>query len=165
MPNRDGVEFFLRHIWPNVRTGGASHFEIVGRTSPSDQRRFADVAGVTWAGYVEDVRGHFAAASCTVVPLRIGGGTRLKILDAWAMGTAVVSTSVGCEGLKVVDGENILIRDDPAEFAAAVRAVLGDATLRQTLQKRGRETAERWYSWTRIGHTLREEYRRLSSVP
>src|SRR5213082_4323309 len=85
-------------------------------------------------------------AACYVVPLRVGGGTRLKILDAWAMGKAVVSTSVGCEGLAAEDGRNILIRDDPDGFAQAVCAVLRDAALRQRLGAGGRRTVELQYS-------------------
>src|SRR5439155_1395282 len=86
--------------------------------------------GVELTGYVEDVRPYVRAAACYIVPLRVGGGTRLKILDAWAMGKAVVSTSIGCEGLVAEDGRNILIRDDPDGFAQAVRAVLQDERLR-----------------------------------
>jgi len=92
------------------------------------------------------------------VALRIGGGTRLKILDAWALGKAVVSTSVGCEGLEAVDGQNILIRDDPAEFAAAVWSVLRDAGLRTALERNARITAEERYSWNVIGETMRRLY-------
>jgi glycosyltransferase involved in cell wall biosynthesis len=97
-------------------------------------------------------------AACYVVPLRVGGGTRLKILDAWAMGKAVVSTSVGCEGLDARDGENILVRDDPAEFAAAVRRVLEDDALRARLGEGARRTAEEVYEWEVIGRSMTREY-------
>jgi glycosyltransferase involved in cell wall biosynthesis len=92
------------------------------------------------------------------VPIRVGGGTRLKILDAWAMGRAIVSTAVGCEGLEAIDGENILIRDDPGEFADAVIAVLRDPALRRRLGAAGRATAERVYAWDVIGDRLRCSY-------
>jgi len=88
------------------------------------------------------------------VPLRAGGGTRLKILTSWAMGKPVVSTSLGCEGLAAVDGDNILIRDDPRSFADAVRQVLGDPALGRTLGEHGRTTAERLYSWDVIGRQM-----------
>src|SRR2546429_161503 len=84
--------------------------------------------------------------------------SRVKILDAWAMGKAVVSTSVGCEGLAAEDGRYILIRDDPDGFAQAVRAVLSDASLRQGLGAEGRRTVERLYSWDRIGESLVNVY-------
>jgi len=100
-------------------------------------------------------------AACYIVPLRVGGGTRLKILDAWAMGKAVVSTSVGCEGLAAEDGQNILIRDDPDGFAHAVRAVLHDGALRQRLGIEGRSTVERLYSWEGIGESMLPLYRSL----
>jgi len=85
----------------------------------------------------------------------------LKILEAWAMGKAVVSTSIGCEGLAAEDGRNILIRDDPASFAQAVRDVLRDETLRRRLGAEGRRTVERRYSWDAIGDSLRNLYSSL----
>jgi glycosyltransferase involved in cell wall biosynthesis len=93
-----------------------------------------------------------------VVPLRVGGGTRLKILDAWAMARAVVSTSLGCEGLATVDGHNILIRDTAAGFADAVRQVLTDGELRTRLASGGRRTAEDAYSWHVVGRKIRADY-------
>ncbi|HUC40503.1 MAG TPA: glycosyltransferase, partial [Gemmatimonadales bacterium] len=92
---------------------------------------------------------------------RIGGGTRLKILDAWSMGKAVVSTSIGCEGLDVVDGENILVRDTPDAFAAAVTQVLHDATLRGRLERNARRTALETYSWSVVGRRIRSAYNDL----
>ena len=103
---------------------------------------------------MEDVRPAIRAAACYVAPIRIGGGTRVKILDAWAMGKAVVSTSIGCEGLEARDGANILIRDDPAAFAEAVRAVLTDTALRKRLGSAARATVEQHYSWEKIGRDL-----------
>jgi glycosyltransferase involved in cell wall biosynthesis len=113
-------------------------------------------------GYLEDLRPQLASAACCVVPLRIGGGTRLKILDAWAMGKAVVSTTVGCEGLEAQDGVNILVRDDPTEFADAVRQVIDDDALRGRLEAAARQTAVQVYSWERIGERLRNLYHSLT---
>ncbi len=106
-----------------------------------------------------------AEGACSVVPIRVGGGTRLKILDAWAMGRAVVSTSVGCEGLETIDGENIIIRDDPQGFAEAVVAVLDDAVLRHRLGENGRRTVERSYAWDVVGDRLLAAYSGLLSNP
>ena len=103
------------------------------------------------------------SAACYIVPLRVGGGTRVKILNAWALGTAVVSTSVGCEGLKAHDGVNILIRDDPVDFAVAVRSVMTDAALRQRLGSGGRATVERSYGWDTIGRSLVSQYLEILS--
>jgi glycosyltransferase involved in cell wall biosynthesis len=114
---------------------------------------------------VDDIRGAVSRAACVVVPLRVGGGTRLKILDAWAMGKAVVSTSIGCEGLEAVDGENILIRDEPSEFAAAVRLLLDDVNLRRRLGESARGLVERKYSWRSIGATIAAPYLGLLGHP
>jgi glycosyltransferase involved in cell wall biosynthesis len=96
-----------------------------------------------------------------VAPLRAGGGTRLKILDAWAMGKAVVSTSVGCEGLAARDGENILVRDTPDSFAEAVAEVLTNNELRQRLGAQARRTVEMQYDWDVIGGPMLAHYRHL----
>jgi glycosyltransferase involved in cell wall biosynthesis len=162
LPNRDAVEFFLEQIWPRVRAACPhASLHLIGSCPDEDKRRFERANGVVSLGYVEDIRPHMAEAACSIVPLRVGGGTRLKILDAWAMGKAVVSTSVGCEGLHTVDGENIMIRNDPAEFAEAVVAVLRDVDLRRRLETSARATAEQHYSWAQIGESLRDLYARI----
>lgn len=161
--NRDAVDFLLGDIWPLVRARRqSSTVHLIGRSSEADQARFCSHPGVTAHGYVPDIRPHLAEADCAVVPIRFGGGTRIKILDAWAMGRAVVSTSVGCEGLRAVDGENILIRDTPETFATAVTEVLGDAELRRSLGKAGRRTVEELYSWDIVGARMRELYSTLA---
>ena len=161
-PNRDGLGYFLDEVWPRIRLARPeATLHLVGRNSEEDRRRYAEVPGVVPRGFVDDIREPFAEAACSVVPLRIGGGTRLKILDSWSMGKAVVSTAVGCEGLAVRDGENILVRDDPASFADAVLAVLADQTLRQKLETGGRQTAVEQYSWDRVGAGLRGRYQKL----
>jgi len=98
---------------------------------------------------------------CHVVPLRAGGGTRLKIMNAWAMAKPVVSTAVGCQGLEAVDGENVLIRNDPREFAEAIRRLAGDPLLRRRLGENGRRTAEQVYSWDVVGRDTVRVYRDL----
>jgi polysaccharide biosynthesis protein PslH len=158
-PNRDALQHLATDILPHLRTdGGAPVMRWVGWASSEDRKMYAERYGIHLTGRVPDIRPHVAAASCYVVPIRAGGGTRVKILDAWAMGKAVVSTTVGCEGLDAVDGENILIRDRPDEFAAAVRQVLDDGTLRHRLGAAARELVEARYAWDRIGRSLTEEY-------
>jgi glycosyltransferase involved in cell wall biosynthesis len=157
-PNADALEFFDEEILPLVRARDEKvKVTWVGRAKPEVITRYA-TRGIQLTGHVDDIRPYVAKAACYVVPLRIGGGTRLKILDAWAMGKAVVSTSVGCEGLEAVDGQNILIRDDPAAFAAAVTTVLRDTGLRAALERNARVTAEQRYSWDVIGETMRRLY-------
>lgn len=158
-PNRDAVEFLLDEIWSGVRrrTPHAS-LHLIGRNAPADAARYGAVRGVTPLGHVPDIREPLAQASCCVVPIRIGGGTRLKILDAWAMGKAIVSTPIGCEGLEAVDGENILVRDTPDSFAAAVSEVLRNDALRARLEQNARRTALEIYAWDRVGQRLRDAY-------
>jgi glycosyltransferase involved in cell wall biosynthesis len=161
-PNRDGVEFFLDSIWPSVvKHVPDASFHLLGKNSEADKMVFEKRPGVSCQGYVPDIRPHFAAAQCSVVPLRVGGGTRLKILDAWSMGKAVVSTSIGCEGLETVDGRNILIRDDAKGFADAVVQILSDAELRKRLGSEGRSTVENHYAWPIIGNRLSSLYMEL----
>ena len=155
-PNRDALSFFAREVLPLIRNGTPDNPVIrwVGRAPPAVVEHYRDAYGIELTGYVESIKPYLAEAACYVVPLRVGGGTRLKILDAWAMGKAVVSTAAGCEGLEAIDGENILIRDDPAAFAAAVRLVLSDPDLRCRLGDAARRTAEDRYDWRVIGRTL-----------
>jgi polysaccharide biosynthesis protein PslH len=158
-PNRDALQHLATDILPHLRTEeGAPEIRWVGWASREDRKMYAERYGIHLTGRVPDIRPHVASASCYVVPIRAGGGTRVKILDAWAMGKAVVSTAVGCEGLDAVDGENILIRDLPEEFAAAVHQVLDDETLRRRLGAAARELVEARYAWDRIGRSLTEEY-------
>lgn len=158
-PNRDGMHYFAEAILPDIRR---RHPDVpitwVGRAPSSVAERFARDFGIVMTGYVDDVRPYLEAASCYIVPLRVGGGTRLKILDAWASGNAVVSTSIGCEGLDAVDGSNILIRNDPKEFAAAVTQVLEKEDIRTSLALAARRTAEITYEWSVIGSTMIAAY-------
>lgn len=160
-PNRDAVEYFLGEVWPHIKGKGGVSFEVVGRSGEGDAEWVTADGTISFAGHVPDVRVPLGGATCSVVPLRIGGGTRLKILDSWALGTPIVSTSIGSEGLDARDGENILIRDDPREFARAVLDLLDDPALRRRLAREGRKTAVDTYSWNRIGADLRDAYREL----
>jgi polysaccharide biosynthesis protein PslH len=161
-PNRDALEFLADRILPELRALGVAQRPVwVGQATADAQARYREEHGVEVTGHVPDIRPYVRDAACYVVPIRSGGGTRIKILDAWAMGKAVVSTTVGCEGLDTVDGENILIRDEPAGFARAVRDVVSDRGLRERLERNGRATVERSYSWDSIGTTMIEHYMQL----
>jgi glycosyltransferase involved in cell wall biosynthesis len=161
-PNRDGMEFFAGEVLPLIRaTEPDLRVTWIGRAPQHVRDEYADL-GIRLTGYVDDIRPHVARGACVVVPLRVGGGTRLKILDAWAMGKAVVSTSAGCEGLAVRQGENMLVADDPPAFAAAVLRVLNDGVLRARLGSEGRATVETHYDWDVIGRAMLRAYSVIS---
>lgn len=131
LPNQDGVAFFVREVWPLIRRAKPQAiFRIVGRNPARSVRRLARAEGVEVVGTVPDVRPYLAAAPVIVVPLLVGGGTRIKIFEAMAMGKAIVSTSIGAEGLPVRSGEHLLLADTPADFALAVLQLLNDANCR-----------------------------------
>lgn len=164
-PNLDALDFLCDQILPHLRRASADvPLRWIGRASTEQQRHYRAQFGVELIGYIEDVRPFMREAACHIAPLRAGGGTRLKILNSWAMGKAVVSTSIGCEGLSAVDGENILIRDDPKDFAQAVLAVLEDESLRRRLGERGRLTAEELYSWDAIGRQMIDTYLTVADI-
>jgi sugar transferase (PEP-CTERM/EpsH1 system associated) len=155
-PNEDAVLYFLESILPRIRHAvpGVS-FTIVGRNpTPRVVAAAAAAAGVRVTGTVDDVRPHIVQAAVHVVPLRVGSGTRLKIFEALAMGKAVVSTTVGAEGLPLVSGRHFLREDDPANFAAAVVALLQDPLRRRSLGAAGRELVETSYSWSQVAREL-----------
>jgi glycosyltransferase involved in cell wall biosynthesis len=150
-PNEDAILYFIDAILPQLRreVPGLS-LAVVGR-DPTDRLRAACAAAeVQVTGTVADVRPHVAEAAIYVVPLRIGGGTRLKIFEALAMGKAVVSTRVGAEGLPIVSGQHFLQADSPADFAQAVVALLKDPDRRHALGLAGRRLVEERYSWTQV---------------
>ena len=160
--NRDAVEYFLSDVFPRIRARLATaSLALVGAHPESDRAHHTNRPDVFCLGHVLDVRPHIAEASCSVAPIRVGGGTRIKILDSWAMGKAVVATSIGCEGLQAADDDNILIRDTPDGLADAIVAVLVDSALRRRLESKARQTVESHYSWDRIGQQLRNAYWRL----
>ena len=159
-PNRDAMEYFCAAILPEIRARlGAVEVTWIGFAPQPVQEEYAMRYGVQLTGYVDDIRPYMQRAACFIVPLRVGGGTRIKILDAWAMGKAVVSTAIGCEGLDAIDGVNIAIRDAPRSFAQAVCEILEDPNLRQQLERGARRTAENLYDWNMIGGAMMREYR------
>jgi glycosyltransferase involved in cell wall biosynthesis len=150
--NYDAMQHFLAEIYPRIRrqAPGVS-LTITGSLDGVDLSGLALDPSVRLSGYVEDVRPLVAGAELCVVPLRQGGGTRLKILEAMALGTPVVATSKGAEGLKVVDGEHLALADDPALFAARTVALLRDRLARERLAAAARRRVEERYDWRSIG--------------
>lgn len=155
MPNVDAVEYFCREIWPAiVKRVPAARFRIVGRNPLPKARNLAsDTIEVT--GVVPSVVEHLREAAVVVVPLRVGGGTRLKIYEAMAMGRAVVSTCVGAEGLDVRDGEDIVLADDPVRFSHEVASLLENLPLRQRYERAAAESASR-FDWPAVGAKFEE---------
>jgi polysaccharide biosynthesis protein PslH len=160
--NRDAVMFFLNEIWPLIRQQmPAVRFFAVGQDPPKDLLALAARDNqVVVTGYVDDIRPLVRDAAVYVVPLRVGGGTRLKVLDAMAMGKAMVSTSIGCEGLEVVPDEHLLVADRPERFAERTVMLLGDRDRRLALGRAARDLVERRYSWGRVGQQLMQAYHR-----
>ena len=148
-PNEDGAVWFLRDIYPRIRAAipGAS-LAIVGRAPSPRLRAIADkVPGVEITGWVPDVRPHVAKAEVVVVPLRVGGGTRIKIPEAMAMAKAVVSTPIGAEGLTFSDGRQIRIAEQPNHFARAVVELVSNANLRGSIAQAARHEVVTRYGW------------------
>lgn len=160
LPNHDGMLYFLREIYPLLGpfAGGCRWtLDIVGQ-QPLPALRALDAAGVRVTGTVEDVRPYVHEAMIYIVPLRVGGGSRLKILEAFAMGIPVVSTTVGCEGLETVPGRHLLVADTPAEFARAIERLAADPELRENLAAAALQHARERFAWPAIARRLVARY-------
>jgi glycosyltransferase involved in cell wall biosynthesis len=154
-PNVDAAEYFCQEIWPIIAASVPdARFRIVGRNPAHRVQRLAS-ASIEVTGRVPSVADHLGQAAVVVVPLRVGGGTRLKIYEAMAAGRAVVSTSVGAEGLDVHHGRDIILADNPGSFAQAVLKLLGDAALRSRYEREAAAVAAR-YDWPSIGMRFAE---------
>jgi glycosyltransferase involved in cell wall biosynthesis len=158
-PNVDGVEYFCGEIWPAIKAEvPQARFRIVGRNPDRRVQKWASTHGdgsIEVTGRVPSVVEHLHQSAVVIVPLRIGGGTRLKIYEAMATGKAVVSTTIGAEGLDVHHGRDIMLADDPGSFAQAVIMLLRDRELRRRYEQAAAETAAR-YDWPAIGERFRE---------
>jgi glycosyltransferase involved in cell wall biosynthesis len=149
--NVDALDFFVQRILPEIRREIPDvKLLIVGRAPTPSVRRLDNGRSVLVRADVPSVGDYYRRALVAVVPLRIGAGTRLKILEAWALGVPVVSTSVGCEGLEAAAGEHLLVADEPQQFARSCVTLLQSPSLRQQLIARGRDLVERTYRWEAI---------------
>lgn len=148
-PNIDAIEYFCSEIWPQILASFPNaRFQIVGRSPHPRVQRLASVS-VEVTGTVPSVTDYLRSATVVIVPLRIGGGTRLKIFEAMAMGKALVSTSIGAEGLEVTNGRDILIADDAQSFAASILQLLRDPEVRRKYEQYAAELAAR-FDWSHI---------------
>jgi sugar transferase (PEP-CTERM/EpsH1 system associated) len=156
LPNEDAMLYFCRDILPIVRAEAPeATLTIVGRAPTPAVKRLADeCAGVCVTGRVDDVRPYMRDAAVYIVPLRIGGGTRLKIFEAMAMGKAVVSTVIGAEGLPVVDGAHVVLADEPRDFARAILGLMRDPDRRAALEAAARALVVERYDWSAVAGAL-----------
>jgi glycosyltransferase involved in cell wall biosynthesis len=153
--NLDAVRYFIRNVFPLVRRSCPdASFYVTGSTDGVDIRDLANIDRVTFTGNLASVDSLIAESAVCVVPLRIGGGTRLKILQAMALGTPVVSTSKGVEGLDVEPEQHLLVADDASAFADRVVRVIRDSSLADRLAENGRRLVNQRYAWERIGDAL-----------
>jgi len=155
--NLDAMRYFVREILPLVRSSAPdARLTITGRAEQVAINELSDDNAVLLTGYVPDVRPFIASSRVCIVPLRFGGGTRLKILEAMALGTPVVSTGKGIEGLDVTAGQDVLVGDSPQEFASHVLALLRDQELSTRIAKNARAKISELYDWKKIGARLDE---------
>ncbi|HIQ04824.1 MAG TPA: glycosyltransferase [Anaerolineae bacterium] len=158
-PNVDAVLWLSHEVLPLVqRQIPDAHFYVVGQKPHRRLRSLAHTSSITITGWVEDVRPYIAGAAVYVVPLRMGGGTRLKLLEAMAMGKAIVSTGLGAEGFDVTDGRELLLADEPAAFADAVVSLLRDPDWRSRLGQQASAFARAHYDWESIVPRLEALY-------
>jgi sugar transferase (PEP-CTERM/EpsH1 system associated) len=157
IPNEDAMQHFCADILPRIRREEPGvTLSIVGRAPTPAVERLAEIAGVEVTGRVDDVRDYIGRAAVYVVPIRIGGGTRLKIFEAMSMGKAVVSTTVGAEGLPITNGTDVWLADSPDAFAGAVVSLLGDPARRMRLERAARELVLAHYDWSAVAGQLEE---------
>lgn len=158
-PNLEAAQFLLREIWPGLPpSGGPWKLSVVGGQPPETLRREASRLGAEVTGFVEDVRPYLERAEIYVCPIRIGGGTRLKVLDALAMGRPMVATGLAVEGLGLAEDQHYLRAETPPEFVAQILRLHGDGALRQRLASAGREFVSEHFSWNTIGERLEAAY-------
>jgi polysaccharide biosynthesis protein PslH len=161
IPNIDGVIHFAQDIWPRIaKAAPEARCKIIGGRPPPPLLALAGPR-VKLTGFVSDLRPHLAAAAAVVVPLRLGGGTRLKIVEAMAMGKAIVSTTLGAEGIEAVPGRDLLVEDQPAAFANAVHRLLTEPGLAARIGQSARQLAVERYGWSKAARVLEGFYHRI----
>ncbi|MCE5324493.1 glycosyltransferase family 4 protein [bacterium] len=153
--NLDAVRYFTSDIYPLlIQSMRDIKLRITGRTTGIDLRGISDCPGIEFTGYVNDIRDVLASSALCVVPLRQGGGSRLKILEAMAAGVPVVSTSIGAEGIDGVDGRHLLLADTPQNFADCILRLLNDESMAAEMAADARKLVEERYSWLALGQSF-----------
>jgi glycosyltransferase involved in cell wall biosynthesis len=163
-PNHDGLTYFVEQIFPLILAKRPNtKLWVVGPAPPAVKK--LQSANIEVTDFVDAVEPYIDAASAVIVPLRLGGGTRLKIVEAMSKAKPIISTRVGAEGIDVVDGQSALLADDPQSFAAHVESVLADPALAQSLGNAARKLAEDRYSWPALVSGLERFYEQLLTAP
>jgi sugar transferase (PEP-CTERM/EpsH1 system associated) len=164
LPNEDGMTYFCREVFPKIRQAEPNAtLSIIGRAPTPAVRKLAEIPGVEVTGRVDDVRPHIARGSVYVVPLRIGGGTRLKIFEAMSMGKAVVSTTIGAEGLPVTTGRNVEMADEPDAFAQSVVRLIRDTAARRSIESAARQLVVEKYDWSAVSKNFEAALLRVAN--
>jgi glycosyltransferase involved in cell wall biosynthesis len=158
-PNYTAVRWFIENVWPELhgrrpRLG----WRVIGRNESAVRGLVSGDEQITLTGPVEDAVKELARARLAIVPVQAGSGTRIKIIEAWAAGLPVVSTTIGAEGLPAVPGEHLLIADTPAEFLTAIEKVLDSPELQLSLGRAGRRLYERRLTWTAAWEALKQAH-------
>lgn len=167
MANQTGINFFMQDIWPSIaREEPAARMTVIGRSPPEQMVKTAKAQNLNWrfTGFVDDVRPFMQGAAVSVIPLTVGGGTRLKAYEAMSAGNPIVSTSIGIEGLPVEHDKHYLRADDPESFAAAVVALIRDSERRRELAIAARAYVEENFSFTVAARSFEQACRRAESV-
>jgi len=160
--NIGGVVDFAREVWPGLHDSRPELvFTIVGRDPATEVRELRSIAGIEITGTVDDVRPYYREAIAAIVPLKVGGGSRLKILEAMAAGVPVVSTTLGAEGLDVQNGENILLANTNQELAETIITLVESDAQREQVRSGGRALVSARYEWSGLGAALFEIYSQL----
>ena len=161
-PNIDAMQWFFGEIHARLRAEFPGlRVVIAGKNPTREIESLGEIPGVEVTGAVPDIRPYYAQADVFIVPIRIGGGTRLKIVEAMAMGRPVVSTTIGCQGLDLIDGTHLLKADTAEDFANAAARFLKDAIFSQRIAQHGREFVLEHFTWTRLSGELESFYRNI----
>tara|TARA_B100000408_G_scaffold138583_1_gene132794 strand:- start:9202 stop:10434 length:1233 start_codon:yes stop_codon:yes gene_type:complete len=163
-PNTRAVRYIANEIWPKLKKLiSGIEVNIIGAGAPSDLIKFSESEeNFNVLGFVDDLKPYLNDATAYVCPIDDGGGTKLKLLDAFASGKAVVAHQVACEGLRVEDGEHVLIANDPDTYCQQIQRLVNDEALRQKLEKNARKHAEDFFSFSSIGKQLADHFDSLS---
>ena len=165
-PNVDALRWFFKQMHaPLLQRVPDLHVLIVGKDPIAEVRAYGERPGVTVTGGVPDVRPYYKRAWLQIVPLRIGGGTRLKIVESLGIGTPVVSTTIGAQGLDLKHDQDILLADSAERFVDETARALQSTELRERIQRTGMQTAHARLSWTKLGADLSAVYKQLQSTP
>ena len=163
--NREAVLYFLSEIWPLLQKDNPERpATIIGRNPPKELLDATCNSNLFAPGFVDDVRPYFNKAKIYICPIKNGGGTRLKIIDALAMKKPIIATGLAVEGLDLVEGEHYLRAEKPTEFVENIKRIESDNNLCQKLAEAGRQFVESRYSWDIIGTNMEEEYWKASIV-